>query len=104
MRPRFILVDRVPLLAVHAIMLWPFIVIRRDRDDPCLRGHELYHFDEASSWGVLPWYVTYLVIVACRIGRPASSHPMERLARLLERECRARRARDAAFIPGEAGN
>ena len=73
---------------IQAMMLWPFIVIRVAVDDFCLRQHELYHWRQARRWGVLPWYVAYLILGLFYIGKPADAHPLERRAYAVERKCR----------------
>lgn len=71
-----------PWLPSHitAITLWPFVFYRRGVDrSKTLRAHERYHWDQALRWGVLPWYITYvLLLLVHRTG--GRDHPMEREA------------------------
>ena len=63
---------------VHAITLWPFIFyLRVHRHNVALRCHEFYHWRQARRWGVLPWYVTYLLL-QIRYFHTPREHPLER--------------------------
>ena len=68
-----------------AVTLWPFILYRVRT--PCLEVHEHYHWRQMRRWGVIPWYIVYLLIGIFYIGKPADKHPMEREAYRLQREC-----------------
>ena len=89
MKPLEITVSRLPFGA-GAITLWPFILyLPHAYADPCIRAHEHYHWRQALRWGVVLWYVTYLVLKPFYMGRPAEEHPLERPAYAVERKCRA---------------
>ena len=76
--------------SVDAITLWPFILYRRGhRDNLPLRCHEHYHWREAFRWGVLPWYLIYLLLLPFYIGKPSDQHPLEASAYAKQREVRA---------------
>ena len=64
---------------VGAITLWPFIFYRKDqRGRPELRAHEEHHWQTALKYGVLPWYIAYLILLPLYGG--GSRHPLERAA------------------------
>ena len=68
----------------RALLLWPFILYRWDSyADPGLVTHYIYHWEDAKRWGVVGWYVAYVVVglVWLMLRRP---HPMERWPRFLE--------------------
>ncbi len=70
----------VPTLqkGVDAMTLWPFIIYRRGaRDNLPLRCHEWFHWRHAQRWGVLPWYVTYLLLKPFYLGARTPLHPLE---------------------------
>ena len=75
---------------VDAVTLWPFIVYRRgyEQDLP-LRCHEHYHWRQALRWGVLPWYVAYLVLKPFYLGPRTRLHPLEVPAYAKQREVKA---------------
>ena len=75
---------------VDAITLWPFILYRRGhRDNLPLRCHEHYHWREAFRWGVLPWYLVYLLLLPFYFRKPSDQHPLEASAYAKQREVRA---------------
>lgn len=83
---------RVSWLPFHAgaMTLWPFILyLPRAYADPCVHVHEDYHWRQALRWGVIPWYIAYVVIKLFFLGRPAEEHPLEAPAYAAERQCRA---------------
>jgi hypothetical protein len=85
---------KVPWLpgGIRAITLWPVILYRADvYGNRCIQLHEHYHWRQALRWGVVPWYVAYLVLAVLWIGRPIDRHPLEREAYKLQRECEAQR-------------
>ena len=70
----------VPFKA-HAITLFPFIIYKKGYENsPCLRVHERFHWYQARKWGVLPWYLAYLLLLLVYIGRPSREHPLEKPA------------------------
>lgn len=70
-----------------AITLCPFILYTKAyRYDQCIRVHEHYHWKQALRWGILPWYIWYLILWL-RYGYN-QNHPLERQAYRLEAECR----------------
>ena len=74
---------------VDAITLWPLILWRPGyRTNPGLRAHEVYHWKQAKRWGVLPWYLAYVIlrVVYWTGGR---GHPMERRAYEIQDEINA---------------
>lgn len=81
----------VPWLpGIRAITLYPLCLYLGDAiDAPCTRAHEHYHRQEALRYGVILWYLWYVVLAVFNIGKPADQHPMEREAYRLSRECEA---------------
>jgi hypothetical protein len=72
---------------IHAITLWPFIVYRRGfENDIALRCHEYFHWRQAFRWGVLPWYIAYLLLQIHYFRLPADQHPLEAPAYAEQRE------------------
>jgi len=66
---------------IAAITLWPVILYRRTyRTDISIRAHEFIHWYQALKWGVIPWYITYLVLKVFYRGRPIFDHPLEKIA------------------------
>ena len=62
---------------IDAVTLWPFIVYRRGCEDSIsLRRHEYYHWRQAVQWGVVPWYLAYVILLPFYWKRPRE-HPME---------------------------
>ena len=80
MKPIEVQVDGFPLpKGKAAITLWPFIFYRRLPAHEALRAHELYHWDQARRFFVIPWYICYiLLLIIYRTG--GRRHPMERRA------------------------
>ncbi len=71
---------------IGAVTIWPLIPYRRGLEDNIpLRCHEMYHWRQAIRWGVVPWYMAYLVLAPFYLGRPRR-HPMEVRAYALQRE------------------
>ena len=69
-----------------AVTLWPFIVYRQGYESNVpLRAHEMYHWRQALRWGVVPWYVAYLVLAPFFLRKPWR-HPMEVRAYEVQRE------------------
>lgn len=89
MNPIEIIFPPITVLGIRAITLWPCIlyVSQEVKADLCIRAHEMYHWHQALRWGILPWYVAYLVIGLFYIGKPANAHPLEREAYRIQREC-----------------
>ena len=82
MQPIDIIVPKLPG-KIAAITLWPFVVYRRGHEtDYALRQHELYHWQEALRWGVVPWYLTYIALLPFYGG--GKNHPLEREAYALQ--------------------
>lgn len=78
----------VPWLpGVLAITLWPFILYLKGHKTKCIQLHEYYHWNQASHWGVLPWYIAYLALAVLNIGKTADKHPMEVSAYKVQRGC-----------------
>lgn len=75
-------------LPVEAVTLWPVVLYRSSQPDKCLRLHEAYHWYQAYHYGVLPWYIAYLILGLRYVGKPADQHPLERGAYATERRCR----------------
>jgi len=48
-----------------AITLWPFIFYRSTEalEDIPLKAHEHFHWKQALRWGVVPWYLAYLLLL-----------------------------------------
>ena len=90
LKPIEVTVPRLHARGVDAITLWPFILYRRGhRDNLPLRCHEYYHWREAFRWGVLPWYLFYLLLLPFYIRKPSDQHPLEVPAYAKQREVRA---------------
>ena len=91
MHPIEVTVPRLHNNNVDAITLWPFILYRRGHEDnPPLRCHEYYHWRQALRWGVLPWYLIYVILVPFYLGKRAERHPLEAPAYAKQREIIAR--------------
>ena len=88
MKPISIVPKYFPLpRKTHAITLWPFIFFRREKykQDRALMAHEMYHWNQALKYGVIPWYILYVILLLIyRTG--GRKHPMERRAYELQRE------------------
>ena len=90
LKPIEVTVPRLHARGVDAITLWPFILYRRGhRDNLPLRCHEHYHWREALRWGVLPWYLVYLLLLPFYFRKPSDQHPLEASAYAKQREVRA---------------
>ena len=90
LKPIEVTVPRLPARGVDAITIWPFILYRRGhRDNLALRCHEYYHWREAFHWGVLPWYLIYLLLLPFYLRKPSDQHPLESQAYAKQREVRA---------------
>ena len=88
MKPIEITVPRL-MKGAGAVTLWPFILYRRgSRDSIPLRCHEYYHWRQALRWGVVPWYLWYLILKVFYRGKPADWHPLEAPAYAKERQIR----------------
>lgn len=70
----------------RAMVLWPFILMTPNTDK-CTWKHELYHWHQILSWGILPWYIIYLSMGLFYMGKPANIHPLERKAYSIQWEC-----------------
>ena len=94
MKPIEIVAPGIKLARIRAITLFPMIlyVSTEVKANPCIRAHELYHFNQALRWGVLPFYAVYLVLAIFNIGKPASRHPMERTPYRIQRDCEEKRS------------
>ena len=70
-----------------AITLWPFCFYAPNLiDQECVRVHEHYHWKQALSWGVVPWYLVYIVLwpfYRHNIG----AHPLEMPAYAKQHQC-----------------
>ena len=78
MRPIEITLPRLHAPNIRAITLWPFILYRRgDQQDPALRSHEFFHWRQALRWGVLPWYLAYVLLLPFYYRKDPQDHPME---------------------------
>ena len=85
MSPIELTVPRLPS-KILAVTLWPFILYRRGYEtNTPLRAHEQYHWRQALRWGVVPWYVAYLVLAPFYFRKPWR-HPMEVRAYEVQRE------------------
>ena len=72
----------------RAMTLWPFVLyLPHAYGDRCTQVHERYHWKQALRWGVIPWYVAYLVLAV--FYRKAERHPLERPAYAVQRKCQA---------------
>ena len=83
---------RLPWLpgGISAITLWPCILYRGDAiNDPCLRAHEEFHWQQARRCWVLPWYAAYLLLLPFYRGQ-SREHPLEQMAYLAQARCYAR--------------
>lgn len=79
----------VPALqrGVDAMTLWPFIIYRRGTQDNLpLRCHEWFHWRHALRWGVLPWYLAYILIKPFYLGTRTPQHPFEAPAYAKQRQ------------------
>ncbi|PKB77799.1 MAG: hypothetical protein BZY88_20730 [SAR202 cluster bacterium Io17-Chloro-G9] len=79
----------VPALqkGVDAMTLWPFIIYRRGAQDNLpLRCHEWFHWRHALRWGVLPWYLAYILIKPWYLGARTPQHPFEAPAYAKQRQ------------------
>jgi len=65
-----------------AITLWPFIFYRSTEalEDIPLKAHEHFHWKQALRWGVVPWYLAYLLLLPFYFRQRPDDHPMERQA------------------------
>jgi hypothetical protein len=89
MKPIEVTVPRL-IKGIDAITLWPFILYRRGyQDDIPLRCHERYHWRQALRWGVVPWYLVYLVLKPFYLRKPPDQHPLEAPAYAQQRKIRA---------------
>ena len=54
---------KIPFIreSVRAITLWPFILMREEFDTPELREEEMEHWWDQIKWGLIGFYVVYLV-------------------------------------------
>ena len=70
-----------------AITLWPFIFYKTKEasEDRPLKEHEYFHWKQALRWGVIPWYIAYLVLLPFYIRKRPDDHPMERQAYDIQR-------------------
>ena len=76
MRPINLIVPWLPGW-IDAITLWPFIVYRRGCEASIpLQRHEYCHWRQAVQWGVVPWYLAYVILLPFYWKRPRE-HPME---------------------------
>ena len=75
---------------IDAVTLWPFIFYRRAvHTDIALRCHEYFHWRQAFRWGVIPWYLAYVLLRPFYLGQPADKHPLEAPAYAKQRQVRA---------------
>ena len=66
---------------IAAITLWPFIFyLKGYENDMALRSHEYYHWYHAVKFGILPWYLTYILLRILYIKKPIHEHPFEKPA------------------------
>ena len=80
---------RWPLEKIAAITFpWPFIFYREGYQDRAITAHEHYHWSRIWRWGVVPWYVAYVVLALIyRTG--GKNHPLERRGYAIADEVRA---------------
>ena len=89
LNPIEVTVPRLHARRVDAITLWPFILYRKGHHDSLpLRCHEFYHWRQALRWGVLPWYLVYLLLLPFYIKKTSDQHPLEAPAYAKQREIR----------------
>jgi hypothetical protein len=75
---------------VDGMTLWPFILYRRGHQTNIpLRCHEHFHWRHALRWGVLPWYLAYVLIKLWYLGQPPERHPLEAPAYAKQRQVQA---------------
>lgn len=87
MKPIEITLPRLHKSGIDAITLWPFIVYRRGHEDNiALRCHEFFHWRQALRWGVVPWYLAYLLLALFYFRKPSDQHPLEAPAYAKQRE------------------
>jgi hypothetical protein len=87
LNPIEITVPRLHQDNIHAITLWPFILYRQGfQNDIALRCHEFFHWRQALRWGVIPWYLLYLLLLPFYFRRPPDQHPLEAPAYAKQRE------------------
>ena len=72
---------------IKAITLWPLILYKKGHYTRCVKLHEYYHWRQVQEWGVIPWYLVYLLLGVFYAGKPAREHPLERAAYQLEDAC-----------------
>ena len=80
--------------SVRAITLWPLILYRTGSKTTCVQQHEHYHWYQIKQWGVIPWYMAYVLLYLNMRTRDryiykAWEHPLETAAYELEQRCNA---------------
>lgn len=61
-----------------AITIWPFIFIRKGREnDTALIAHEKAHLDDQLYGFVLPWWIAYLLSKSFRFNAEVIGHAAE---------------------------
>jgi len=79
MKPKYKIVNKIWLFPswVAAVTLYPYIIIKKEYEgDKCLRAHEEYHFNQIQKFGIIPWYLLYLILSIICIGesQPINIH------------------------------
>ncbi len=90
MKPKYKIVNKIWLFPswVAAVTLYPYIIIKKEYEgDKCLRAHEEYHFNQIQKFGIIPWYLLYLILSIICIGKPADKHPLEKRAYEIQYKC-----------------
>jgi len=100
MKPIEIINSRIVPGNFGAITLWPFIFYKNEyyKNDKCIKIHEHFHWYEALRWGVIPWYVTYLIL---KIFKKYDEHPFEKRAYKAEQDCRKELLNEKIKIPSK---
>ena len=77
MHPIELVFPPLRLFHIRAVTLFPFILYAsvEDRKDMPLVLHEHYHWRDQLRWGILPWFLAYLVLQVFYWGRPAPGAP-----------------------------
>lgn len=86
-----------PVGKFFGLTLWPFIFLRSDYlgDMRRLIRHETIHWQQARSWGVIPWYIFYIAQWLYNLIRYRDAH---KAYQELEFEALAYKLEDAARL------
>jgi len=90
MKPKYKIVNKIWFFPswIAAVTLYPYIFIKKEyKDDKCIRAHEEYHFNQIQKFGIIPWYLLYLVLLLVYIGKPTNRHPLEKKAYEIQYKC-----------------